>query len=141
MDKELKQNLTATDTWVRALFMLLFLFVYGVAKAVFYLIVIFQFFHALITRHANDSLLDFSENLCAYLYEILLYLAFNSHDLPFPFADWPNERGQYEGESASVTEKAAEPEEPASEPEEPASDPVGKTDTSGDEKTEGEDKE
>lgn len=111
MDENLRKNLTATDTWVRGLFMVLFLIAYGAAKAVLYLIVFFQFFHTLLTGKPNNPLLDFSENLCAYLYEILLYISFNSNDLPFPFATWPNERGGYEAEQVIVTD--AEESEPA----------------------------
>ena len=85
MDRHLKQNLTATETWVRGLYMLLFLIVYNVAEAVLLLIVVFQFIHNLVTRKSNGPLLDFSDNLCAYLYEIWLYLSFNSNALPFPF--------------------------------------------------------
>ena len=95
MDKDLKQNLTATDTWVRGLYILLFLVVYSVVEALFLLIVVFQFLHTLLTRRTNEPLLDFSENLCAYLYEIWLYMSFNSNDLPFPFGDWPNEGAHY----------------------------------------------
>ena len=118
MDEDLKQNLTATDTWVRGFFMVLFVIIYGIAEAVLYLIVIFQFFHTLLTRKPNNSVLDFSENLCAYLYEILLYISFNSHELPFPFADWPNESDGAVVEpgsaiKAKVVEPAAEPVKPA----------------------------
>jgi hypothetical protein len=122
MDEDLKQNLTATDTWVRGLFMILFLIVYGCAKAVLYLIVFFQFFHTLFTGRPSSPLLDFSENLCAYIYEILLYISFNSNDMPFPFAPWPDEGGGDEGygdegERISVAEeKVDEPEEVADEP-------------------------
>ena len=92
----------------------------------FYLIVIFQFFHTLLTRKPNTPVLDFSENLCAYLYEILLYLSFNSHELPFPFTDWPNERDELVGEQAIATE--AEVVEPAVAPVEPAEETVDSDD-------------
>ena len=117
MDQDLKQNLTATDTWVRGLFMILFLIVYGVAKAVLYLIVFFQFFHTLLTGKPNSPVLEFSENLCAYLYEILLYISFNSNEMPFPFAPWPDEGDDDEDEHVSIAEvKADEPEEVPDEP-------------------------
>ena len=124
MRESLRQNLTATDTWVRGLFMLLFMIIYGVAKSVWYLIVLFQFIHTLFKGKPNDPLLDFSENLCAYLYEILLYVSFSSHDLPFPFAPWPSEGVGYvyeefetaETESADEGEERVEGVEEADEP-------------------------
>lgn len=116
MDEDLRHNLTATDTWVRGLFMLLFMIIYGFAKGIWYLIVLFQFVHTLLTGKPSGPLLDFSENLCAYLYEILLYVSFNSHERPYPFAPWPTERAGYEDEQASTAkEEAGEPAEGTSE--------------------------
>jgi len=95
MDKQLKQNLKAENTWVRGFFMVLFLIIYGISEGIWFLIVLFQFIHTLFTSKPSDPLLDFSENLCAYLYETLLYVSFNSDERPFPFAPWPGEQAGY----------------------------------------------
>ena len=111
MDEELKRNLTATYTWMRGPFMLLFLVIYGLAEGIWFLIALFQFIHTLFTGKPSDPLLDFSENLCAYIYEILLYVSYSSDERPFPFSPWPNERTSYAAERVSPVEE--EPVEPA----------------------------
>ena len=90
MDNEMKSSLTATDTWVRGLYMLLFAVIYSVTEFVLGLIVVFQFIHVLFSRDTNDRLLDFSSDLSVYIYQILQFLTFNSEAKPFPFAVWPN---------------------------------------------------
>ena len=91
MDDELKDNVKSPSTWRRGLFMVLFFVFYGFGEALLFLIVVFQFLHSLIAGDRNEALLEFSENLCAYLYEIMLYVTYNSEERPFPFAPWPSE--------------------------------------------------
>jgi hypothetical protein len=91
MSDQLKESLTRSSTWMRGVFMLLFVVIYGFAEAIWFLVVVFQFVHALVTGKPNLSLMEFSENLCAYIYEILLFLSFNTEERPFPFAPWPAE--------------------------------------------------
>mgnify|MGYP001178544196 FL=1 len=110
MDEEIRKNLTATDTWVRGVFMSLFVIIYTVAIGVWFLIVPFQFGHTLFVGKPSDPLLDFSENLCAYLYEILLYVSFSTEVRPFPLGPWPNERPGFVEEQVGVVD--AEPDEP-----------------------------
>lgn len=91
MDEELKENVKSPSTWRRALFMVLYAVFYGFGEAVLFLVVVFQFLHSLFTGGRNEMALEFSENLCAWLYEVMLYLTYNSEDQPFPFGPWPNE--------------------------------------------------
>ena len=90
MDNEIKSSLTATDTWMRGLYMLLFTVIYSVTEFVLGLIVVFQFIHVLFSRDTNERLLDFSSDLSVYIYQILQFLTFNSDAKPYPFAVWPN---------------------------------------------------
>ena len=90
MDNEIKSSLTATDTWMRGLYMLLFTVIYSVTESVLGLIVVFQFIHVLFSRDTNERLLDFSSDLSVYIYQILQFLTFNSEAKPYPFAVWPN---------------------------------------------------
>ena len=70
-------------------------------------------------------MLDFSENLCAYLYEILLYVSFNSSELPFPFAAWPDASDDDEFQPKTIaTVQEDEPEEVVDETEEEVDEPV-----------------
>ena len=80
---------TRRETWIRLLFLLLFIFFYGVAEAVLGAIVIVQFGFKLITHETNQKLLDFTTGLNKYIYEILQFMTFNSSEKPFPFSDWP----------------------------------------------------
>ena len=90
MDNEMKSSLTALDTWLRGLYMLLFTVIYSVTEFVLGLIVVFQFIHVLFSRTTNERLLDFSSDLSVYIYQILQFLTFNSEAKPYPFAVWPN---------------------------------------------------
>jgi len=75
--------------WKRALFMVLFAIIYSIVEIVIVLVAVFQFFCVLITGERNRQVLDFGQDLCAYVYEILRFETFNSERLPFPFAEWP----------------------------------------------------
>jgi hypothetical protein len=86
------ENLKTRSTWIRGLFMLLFIAVYGMAEALLGAILLFQFVSLLLTRQTNSRLRDFSRQLCAFLYEIALYLSFNSDDKPYPFGPFPRGR-------------------------------------------------
>jgi hypothetical protein len=94
MDKETRLNLTASDTWIRGIFMLFFIIVYSLAIGIWYL--------------PSNAVLDFSESLSAYIYEILLYVSFSSQDRPFPFGPWPGEQDNYIDEQPGVTDDIAD---------------------------------
>ena len=51
----LKQNLKEKSTWLRGLYMLLFILFISVAKVVILAVIIFQFISELITRKANQD--------------------------------------------------------------------------------------
>ncbi len=78
------------STWVRGLFMLLFIFLMGVAKLVMLLVVVMQFFVVLFTAQSNDNLVRFGKSLSVYQYQIMLFLTYNSEVKPYPIADWPD---------------------------------------------------
>ena len=87
--QEIKTHLSNRATWVRLLFMLLFVVIFNLAELVLGFAVLFQFVHALITGGPNARVGGFGENLGRYVYQILRYLTYNTEDRPFPFADWP----------------------------------------------------
>lgn len=89
MFAELKRNVRRGEIWIRGFYMLLFAVIYGVAKIVFGAIVLFQFGFVLLTTQRNLPLLTFGASLSRFLYEMLLFLTFNTERKPFPFADWP----------------------------------------------------
>ena len=77
-------------TWVRGLFMLLFIALYQIAAVVVGAVAVLQFVWKLTTGATNPRLLRFGEDLGRYFYQIMRFLTFNSEDKPFPFADWPS---------------------------------------------------
>jgi hypothetical protein len=90
MEHEIKQNLRNRTTWWRALYMLLFTVIYGIAEFVIAAVVLFQLLSVLLTGTTNERLLSLGQNLSTYLYQIVLFLSFNSDDHPYPFGDWPD---------------------------------------------------
>ena len=105
MDNQLKASLTAADTWLRGLYMLLFTVIYSVSEFVLGLVVVFQFIHVLVTRRTNDRLLDFSSDMSVFIYQVLQFLTFNSEAKPYPFAAWPD--GPADLESLDLVDNVA----------------------------------
>lgn len=90
MENPLKEKLTARTTWMRALYMLLFAVLYSVAEFVLVVVMLFQFGSRLITGEVNARLLEFSQGLATYIYQIVQFLCFNSEEHPYPLAPWPH---------------------------------------------------
>jgi hypothetical protein len=89
MDDELKQNIKERKTWLRGLYMLLFLVFYSVAKVIIFAVIAFQFLLTLFTGKTNDRLVKLGQSLSTYIYQILTFLTFNSNEHPYPFGAWP----------------------------------------------------
>ena len=60
---------------------------------------LFQFVSIILTGNVNEQLLKFGQNLSTCLYQITIFLTFNSEQRPFPFNAWPdgtpNQKGHY----------------------------------------------
>lgn len=88
---QLEENLKRRSTWVRLLFMIVFVGIYMITRIVFGAVVVFQFLWVLFTAETNKPLTELGQSLATYTYQIMRYLSFNSEDKPFPFsADWPS---------------------------------------------------
>jgi hypothetical protein len=90
MDEELKQNLTAAETWIRGLFILLFVFLLVVARVVTGAVVVIQFLFTVFSGRTNENLRSFGASLAQFIFQTLLFLTYNSDTKPFPFSPWPN---------------------------------------------------
>ncbi len=90
MSEILKENITRAEVWMRLLYMLLFGMIYGVAKFLVVAVVVLQFGFVLLSARTNANLLRFGAELSHFVYQILLYLSFNTELRPFPFSDWPS---------------------------------------------------
>jgi len=89
MNPELKQRLTASATWLRGLFIILFAVIYGIAEVLLMAVVVFQFLATLFTGETNAQLRAFGLSLAAFIYQIVSFVTFNSDEKPFPFGPWP----------------------------------------------------
>ena len=89
MDEEIKEKLSNTETWIRGLYIVLFLLLLGISKIIIGALVLFQFITSLFTGSANERLMEFSQSLATYVSQIILYLGYASDEKPFPFNDWP----------------------------------------------------
>ncbi|MGH8194768.1 MAG: DUF4389 domain-containing protein [Woeseiaceae bacterium] len=88
---DLEGNLKSRDTWLRLLFMIVLVLIYGLSRIVVAAVVVLQFFWVLLTGETNVRLKALGHSLATYTYQIVLYLTFNSDERPFPFdQDWPS---------------------------------------------------
>jgi hypothetical protein len=105
MDPNLKQNVSSSNTWGRLLFMLLFGVIYSVAEIVLLAVVVVQFLFVLFSGEKNPRLLKFGKELSMFVYQVFLFLTFNTEDKPFPFDQWPSteelEHQEQKGDSQS----------------------------------------
>lgn len=91
MDRDLKQNLGARSTWLRGLFMLLFVFIFSLTELIVAAVAIFQFLAVLFTGRTNARLDQFGRGLSRYVYEMVQFFTFAREERPFPFSPWPEE--------------------------------------------------
>ncbi len=92
MDDDLKMNLTARQTWLRALFMILFGVAFYIAEIVLGIVAVVQFLSALFSGRPLDRLAGFGAQLAAWIGQVVAYLTFASEARPFPFTPWPDAR-------------------------------------------------
>jgi len=79
------------SVWLRGLYMLIFMFFWGVVKFVALVVIFFQFLTVLFTAETNIKLIRFGQSLSIYNYQIMMFLTYNSEEHPYPLGDWPNQ--------------------------------------------------
>ena len=92
MNDDIKTHMKSKNIWMRGLFMLLFTVLYGVAEFVLAFVAVFQFGHALFTGQPNDNVTRFGYSVGRYIFEITLFVTFNTEEKPFPFSPWPEKQ-------------------------------------------------
>ncbi len=90
MQEDIKKNLKNISAWQRLLFMLLFVVFMTVAAVVMTAVIVFQILVNLLTGRSNARALELGQSLARYIYDIWLYLSYNTQERPYPFADWPS---------------------------------------------------
>ncbi|OAH96436.1 DUF4389 domain-containing protein [Methylomonas methanica] len=95
MQEQINENLKKIETWKRIIFMLIFAAIDSLVKLLLWLVILLQVGSVLFTGDVNANILNFGCSLSTYHYHILLFLTFNTEQLPFPFSDW-NETAKLE---------------------------------------------
>lgn len=88
MQEEINDNLKKLSTWKRIFFMAIFAVIIGLVRLLLWTVVLLQIASTLLTGQVNANILKFGRHLSAYVYHILVFLTYNSDNLPFPFSDW-----------------------------------------------------
>ncbi|MDH3420169.1 MAG: DUF4389 domain-containing protein [Gammaproteobacteria bacterium] len=88
-DARLEENIKSRSTWLRLLFMILFIALWSISRILVLAVVVVQFFWVLLTGDTNQRLLALGGSLATYSYQIISYLTYNTEEQPFPFTDWP----------------------------------------------------
>lgn len=83
--------------WIRGLYMLLFVLIYGVAEVVVVAVACIQFGWVVVTEERNPRIERFGTSLSAFVYQLVRFWTFVSDDKPFPFGDWPPSESREEG--------------------------------------------
>ncbi len=81
-------------SWERILHMLVLTMAYAIAEAVLIGLITGQILFRMVSKEVNQPMCRLSKHLSDYLYQILLYLSFNSEEKPFPFHDWATRQEQ-----------------------------------------------
>lgn len=89
MSNDSPESTSDRTIWMRALYMLLFAVIYNIVEIVILFVAVFQFVSVLAAGGRNRRVLELGQDLSRYVYEIFLFLTFNSERLPFPFDEWP----------------------------------------------------
>lgn len=84
---DIKQNISRVDTWLRALFIIVYTIILYFVLTVAALVVVLHFLIVLITAEKNPNLIRLGEILTEYVRDILNYVFFLKSDKPFPFGD------------------------------------------------------
>ena len=90
----LKENVFNQGKWLRLLWIALFLFIYGWAAVVLYMIVILQFLFNLVTDSPNSSLVELASLFREWMVQIINFVTYQEKDKPYPFSELPKIKGK-----------------------------------------------
>jgi hypothetical protein len=76
------------NIWMRGLFMLIFLALFGLAETVLLVVALVQFLWMLFTKEKNDGLADFGQSLGRWLGRVAEFQTGATDDKPFPWGKW-----------------------------------------------------
>lgn len=89
---EPKQNFTRLDAIIRfAMAIVCYIALCIVTRVLIGLVMLFQFFHLIITKTVSQPVLGFSNRLNYYSYRLMRYVTLCENPRPFPFGPYPKE--------------------------------------------------
>ena len=77
---------------LRAIWMLVFFFVWQLAELALLLVVVVQLIQRAASGKPNESLQGFGDSLSQYIAQIGRFATFNTERKPWPMSDWPQPR-------------------------------------------------
>jgi hypothetical protein len=108
MSDDIVDNLKEPSHWLRILFMLGFAVVLYVVGMVVLVLTLAQILFSLLTGKDNPNLRSLGSSLSRYIFEILMFLTYNSEIRPFPFTPFPVAEPLEPGEPAADKEPAGQ---------------------------------
>ena len=87
---EQKVQLPTVPRWLTALYMIFFLFAFGVGESILGFVAVVQFFWLLVSGGPNHALRRFGTSLSRWFADVVRFLTCASDDKPFPWKDWPS---------------------------------------------------
>ncbi len=89
-DPEIHQDapLDRKDIWLRGLWMLVLVILFGIAETVLVAVALIQFFWMLFAKEKNRLLVEFGESLGEWLKKTAEFQSGRSEDKPFPWTSW-----------------------------------------------------
>lgn len=106
---EVRENVKNVDTWVRGLFIIIYGVIFYALFWIIWLVVVFQFLMKVITGKLNPNVMNFSDSLTRYAFQILQYVTFQSEERPWPFGPWPGAVGRTEAAALAAAERPPPP--------------------------------
>jgi Domain of unknown function (DUF4389) len=87
---ERPSTLSNSATWMRGLFMFLFLLAFGVAQGILWIAALVQFLWLLFAGEPNPAIVQFGRSLARWIGDTGRFLLCSSDVKPFPWAPWPS---------------------------------------------------
>ena len=105
-----RENLTRRGTWLRLIYMSLFVAIFGFSEALILVIVVVQFVSKLVRGEEFERLAQIGAEIGDYFRAIILFLTYRTETTPYPFGEWPTgvESGEVTGETGADKNSAAE---------------------------------
>lgn len=83
-------TLKARDHWMRLVYMVIFSFVVYFAPYIIIGMAALQFLHISFLSKSSLPLKHISNAMCAFFYQTVLYMTYQSNKVPFPFSNFPD---------------------------------------------------